>query len=825
VIVQQAVYGVVRNGHGLRIASGDQRLAAELANRLDLPDTAPPGAEWSPYVSGFPHQDVYVLARTFYDASASRAGMVLTHALFAPLDEIVVTNDLRPLLKRLIASPNLAPTEAAALEVVTGESVPPPSQDLSDAAAALVIRAAGPVVRIGASGFEELAIALWGRIWPALRRCFSFRLSFGPSDVVERPTPAIVCTPASLIGRWQQHRIVGRTGDPKPLAAGVIDGSESGAAVRTFANGIGAELDTFDELHLLEQAHRMASTADAGISWVVATVRIVQRLSPDPSRGEIDKRKLVDRIVEALPQAKPSDILTLRNLSLSGFSTAQSVWKALDAWSEKYSFPSSEDGDLLLVFRDALLDGDACAEWRRAIMNGLSRSVHSASDAFAIGFWRWATLDHAISAPLLAFVKPDSAVEARLVDATPALLDRKAAETIINHAAKHGLLSLHAVTASASLPPLEATRLQCEIQPGTDLTTVRLALRRATPKEIIDCAGEIGDHRTMRIAGEKVAATPALLADRDLAIAANRSIWAIAVEINPAAWHGPKDPRGAFDGILLDLIGGRPVPTGVLERLSETPLADLSSFSQRPKLWRHVEGPLRTRLLAATADAWFERAGEDGHNPDIEQELEQRVLSDPKLDRLLAGLAGGLISTGVRVLAALPGLDYTRFRRWVADVAREHKLLSHQNAELLGHSIASRGQREIVDDLISLRRSGRKDLNPALRVCLNLIGLWDRWLLDLLPISNADKWETFVRIAADLYPSGPDHENLWERSEGRGSDLTHSGNGMSRWRDAVRSIQRGKPPSVDRLIREMRRDYEANTQLRFLAEDPLFKAR
>ncbi|WP_234840518.1 hypothetical protein [Sinorhizobium meliloti] len=602
-IVQQAIYGVVRNGHGLRAASGDRRLAADLANRLDLPDTAPPGAEWSPYISGFPHQDIYVLARTFRDTAASRAGMVLTHALVAPLDKIVATNDLRPLLERLIASPDLAPAEAVPLEIETGDDVPPPSPDLSDAAAALVIRAAGPVVRVGVSEFEELATALWGRMWPALRRRFSFRLSFGPGDVVESPAPTIVCTPDSLIGRWQQHRIVGRTGNAKPLAAAVIDGSEPGVEIRTFANSIGAELATFDELPLLEQAYRMASTGDAGISRVLAAIRLVERLSPDSSRGEAEKRVLVNRIVEALPRAKPSDILPLRNLSMTGFTTAQNVWKALEAWSEKYAFPAVEDADVLIVLRDALLDGDACAEWRDAVADGLNRSACSTSGAFATGFWRWATIDPAISAPLLALAQPDGVVETRLVEAAPPKLDRKGADAILRYASKHALLLLHAVAASAGLPPIEAARLQCKIQPGTDIATMRLALRGANQNEIIDCAVEISDQRIMRMAGEEVAATPSLLAGRDLTLAANRSIWAIALDIDPAAWRGPKDPRGAFDVMLLDVIDGRPVPSGILERLSETPLADLSSFARRAELWRHVEGPLRHRLLAATADA------------------------------------------------------------------------------------------------------------------------------------------------------------------------------------------------------------------------------
>lgn len=822
-IVQQAIYGVVRNGHGLRTASGDRRLAAELANRFDLPDTAPPGAEWSPYLSGFPHQDLYIIARTFLDTSASRAGMVLTHALFVSLDNIVATTDLRPFLERLIASPDLAPAEAVPLEIETGREVPPPSSDLTDAASALVTRAAGPVVRIGVSGFEELVAALWGRMWPALRRRFSFRLSFGPGDVVESPAPTIVCTPLSLIGRWQQHRIVGRMGDAKQAAAAAIDDSESGAEVRNFANSIGAELTAFEELPLLEQAHRLASGGDADILRLLAAARLIQRLSPDPGRGDTEKRALVERIVEALPKAKPSDILTLRNLSLTGFSTAPNIWKAVGAWPEQYAFPARDDADVLHIIRDALVDDDACGDWRRAIALGLKRSARGAYSAFAECFWRWATVDHSISGALLALAEPDRTVEMRLLDAAPGKIDRKAAGPILHYASKHNLLSLHAIAASACLQPSEAARLQCEIQGGQDLSTIRLALRHANQSQIIDCAAEIGDHRIMRIAGEEVAAKPSLMALRDLSVAANRSIWGIALEINPEAWRGPKNPRGAFDSILCDLIGGRTVPPGILDRLSQTPLADLSSFAQRSELWRNVEGQPRNRLLAATADAWFEHASDDGHNPEVEQELEQRILADPKVDRLLARLADCPIPSGLRVIAALPSLDDARFRRWVGGVVRKHDPLSRQSAELLGRAIVGRGRRAIVDDLIVLQRSGRSDLNPALRVCHDLIGFWDRLFLNLSPISDADKWESFAHLAADLYPSGPDHEGLWERAGGRGSDLSHGGSGIGRWRDAVRSIQRGKPPSVHRLIREMRRDYEANGHLRLLADDPLFK--
>ncbi len=138
--VEQAIYGEVRGGHALRMASDRSGIAAELTSRLDLPDTAPPGVDWSPFVIGFPHGNRYVLARTFADPAATRAGMVLCHALIASLGEIATTADLRPLFGLLIAVP-VPPDALESLDVTASTEPPATAVDLVPAAEALTARA------------------------------------------------------------------------------------------------------------------------------------------------------------------------------------------------------------------------------------------------------------------------------------------------------------------------------------------------------------------------------------------------------------------------------------------------------------------------------------------------------------------------------------------------------------------------------------------------------------------------------------------------------------------------------------------------------------
>jgi hypothetical protein len=192
--VEQAVYGQVsERGHGLRDSSDKSRLAAEIYGRLDLPDGVPGGVQgWSPFVRGFPVADHYVLAKTFLDPSASRGGMVLSHALIVCLDDVCDLGSLAPLFGLLATAVNEFPISITTLDLQLAGSHEPHAPDLVGAANALATQLLLPVVSVGVPGFEGLVDALWQNLSPEMRRSFAFRLSFGPTDLVEQPLPTIV---------------------------------------------------------------------------------------------------------------------------------------------------------------------------------------------------------------------------------------------------------------------------------------------------------------------------------------------------------------------------------------------------------------------------------------------------------------------------------------------------------------------------------------------------------------------------------------------------------------------------------------------------------
>lgn len=821
--VEQAIYGEVKGGHGLRATTGNRAISAELTSRLDLPDNAPPGAEWSPYVSGFPHRDWYIVARTFRDPQAPRAGMVLSHALIAPLDAVAETRDLRPLLNALIHAP-AQPPDLTSLSIGQSGDLPPTSPEMAATAAALLSRGNGPVVRVGHTDFDILVAAIWWRLWPLIRRTFSFRLSFGPADVVETPTPSLVCTPVSLVARWREHRIVDRyLNSPPSLAAKVLgrDGGTDAGPLLAFAEDIGADLNAFSELALLEQAYRLARLAPDTLGNTVASIRLIERLSPDPRRGEAGKGDILNRLVIQLETASAADVLTLRNLSLSGFQHSERVWEGLQQWFANNPFSDADDAALLRVLNDALRENRASGEWREAVLEGVLAAVRRRLNTVFSALWRWAASDAGLTKPLWGHVGASKSVEDGLVATAPLALGAAEAGPVLSFATAGRLYRLHGVTVAAVYPPVDAARRQSAVEPVQSVEGIGLSLSRAKPGELVTAAVEVADVRIVPLAAEAVATQPELLSKADPKNAIVRAIWSTALERNVEVWRAFADPRAAFDYLLEDLLDGRSSPPGLIDRLSATPLGDLTGFPRREELWGVLEGASRDWLLRATSAAWLAKARRGHQVFPVEPALRDYITHDPALDVLMNQFANGQAAQGVQVVTALFTFDEARFRRWVETAIQRTRALRPTDAEAIGRLVDERRWNSVVADLLRNLRLGRDDVRPALRACVSLVGYFDRWFLGLTQVTSTEKWDSLLELAADLYPNGPDQEGLWERSGGRDADLW-SGNGRSRWREAVGQIRRGKGPRVERLLREMQSDYTTNADLRFLSEDREF---
>ena len=813
--IEQAIYGEVRSGHALRLASTRSKVVDELASRLDLPDTAPPGVNWSPYITGFPYGDKYVLARTFSDPCATRAGMVISHALIAPLDEIVTTANLKSLFENLIVTP-AAPDILTTLDIQSSSVPPAEAIDLTVTAESLVSRGRGPSVKIGIDGFEELIVALWFGLWPELRANFSFRLSFGPQDIVDNPLPVLVCTPSSLEARWTGRNIISIPGSKNlTRAASILYDSSEATPILQFADECGISVDRFTHLQMLVSAYELNTTTN--FEACTATIRLVNTLSPDPTVGAVGKEKLIHKLGSQMSDIGIAEMLQLRNLKID-FNGAECIWECLRSRVATYQLEKVDDQNLLNIISEAL-SAEAVTAWCDAILSGIIISACSPSSTFPLAFWRWARIQPSTLIKLFENLPSDHDLETRLSKVAPQEMNTNVCNTVMKLARAKKWLRLHGAAVGGCFEPREAVHQQLIIDTElTHLDGIKAALRRATSKELISLALESDEPRILCLAAEEVAHHPQLLNEVDFSAVSAQELWARALAINIDAWQGPADPKHSLLVILQSLIDGRQISPELLGALSTTPIANLCSYERCIEVWPRLAEPARTHFLKATASGWLEQAVL-GNVVVPDSQLEATLLAGQALDQRLQALALTDAKLAMQMIDLLPGYGELRFLQWLEHWLSTNRCMTFSEAELLGTLIHNRHWQRVVVRLVRAAKNEQNEVKPALRCCRKMVSLIDKWLLDLSIITSDEKWLVLEEIAADLYPVGPDDGELWDRSGGRNSYLLCSGTGQTRWHDALSQIRKGRGPNLHRLLEEMKRDFPANSQLHRLAND------
>ena len=820
--IEQALYGEARGGHSLLEGSDNDAVSREIVQRLDLPDTAPPGVEWSPFLRGFPYRDRYLLSRTFLDTRASRGGMVFSHALIAPLDEIASTSDLRPLLE-LLTSDDRSRSPAKTIDLVGIETNLPDSDELLDAAEALASMIELPVVRAGQAGFDELVVALWARLLPGMRRNFAFRLSFGPHDLVEDLAPALVCTPHSLVGRWTEYRVI-KSSDvhqPTSLASALLSGRGDSATLVEFMGEIGVEPSTFTELRLVEKACRLCGEEPTPESCIGA-VRLVGKLSPSPDVGCVRKELLILRLQEAVSKASVEHILLMRNLQLSAFPSPDRVWQTLKTWVVGNIYPQGQDRNMLSALQGAT-SGCAVPEWQAAFLAGLATAARACNSYFRDAFWRWIQMCPEVVDSALNKVMTESDVETCLAKSAPCNIAKDIAEVLLVLARSRGWLRVHGVVLSTMCSPLDSARLQIAVD--TDLSSIeglRLSLRNSKPEEVLNCALAIGDRRIILLAGELAAKHPDLLAQVDLRVMNAQAVWREALVINFDSWQGPVNPGEAFHTLLNCFLESGETDLPLINQLSVTPVGNLVSYPRRAEVWLQMEGATLHNLISATAKGWLIHAS-NGHVPfRPEAKLESALLAGDELEQTLNELVPGSLGVAISIISVLDRYTENSFKRLIRKKISSSDSLSIPDAEEVGRLILDRRWKETAECLVEQYRLGRQDLSPALGMFYNMLDFWTRYSLGLLRQSKSEKWNALEDLATDLYPGGPSDEGVWERAGGRDGDLSFHETGRSQWREALRKVRSGKGVRLIAILEVMKEDFPNNQQVFRLSRDPVF---
>lgn len=820
--VEQAVYGeVLGRGHGLRASSTNEAIAAAIASKLDLPDAVPPGIQaWSPFVRGFPVENYYVLARTFLDSSASRGGMVLTHALVVRLDDMCEVGSLTALFRWLAPSVTECPCSVTTIELETACSINRPAADLIGTANALTTHGKATVVRLGVEGFEQLVDSLWRNLWPALRRTFAFRLSFGPNDVVEQPAPQLVCTPEQLQARWTKHRIVNSDDQsPDSESAGILCGQHDVQPILILAENLGLEVHTLRELNRIVRLHTLLSGGKS-FDDLLAAIRLADGLSNQPTHGASIKNNLVDRFTALIPSAGCMQLLPMRNLVLSGFADTRKMWSAVELLVSNLDFAQADDSDLMQIVATSVNQDLAVLPWRAAVKAGISTAARLEKSAISQAIWRWAAKSQDAFVAALDILPVDSAVELRLAGETPRKLHVTTPVSLLLSLLKKRWLIAHGAVLASTSPPLDAADQQLKVDRDPDYSAGLLsALRYASPAQTLECALAHKDLRLIGLCADQAVVYPRILSNIRCDNITEQKVWGAAIRKNSSLWNAPSNAIDVRDTVLAQLSEGRSVDNGLLEALAQTPLADLSATPERAQLWSRLPASHRDHYLQATATGWLDVAAKGAVVSPPEALLERAIMASLSLQSVIKE-SSVTVNARLAIISALPSFLEETFITWLKNFLGGVRILSHADSEQLGTFVAFRRWERAAKYLSDRLADHHPDLMPALRLCAGLLSFYTCWTLGISKPSAAEKWNAFEEEARELYAGGPDSCELWSRAGGKNSDLPGSSqNGATRWHTALNSIRYGGRPTTRELIAAMCKDFPSNEKLRLYASD------
>lgn len=192
VLIEQQSHGY-KNGHQLlatsvRLARGDQDVVDRLS---DISGPLRPGETFDPYLTAYPlpSGNFYVLARTWQDLKAARAGCVLTRSLLVPMGVWEAIEFPVSLIENLVPVDRRETTvESIAVDPYPIRLPRIASKRTTALVEALFLENRKPIVLFDEIDSTLISERLLSAFWPGMRRVFSLcTLALSPRSVSGKP--------------------------------------------------------------------------------------------------------------------------------------------------------------------------------------------------------------------------------------------------------------------------------------------------------------------------------------------------------------------------------------------------------------------------------------------------------------------------------------------------------------------------------------------------------------------------------------------------------------------------------------------------------------
>jgi GTPase-associated protein 1, N-terminal domain type 1 len=384
--IEQQCHGY-KSGHQLlassiRLERADQDTIDGLS---DLSGPLRPAETFDPYLTAYPlpSGNFYVLAKTWQDVKAPRAGCVLTRSLLVPMPDWEILEFPASLIEFL------APVDKQETSLSCIRFQPHPirlPKIVSNRAVALVealfLEARKSIVLFDETDSTVIAERLLSAFWPAMRRVFSLcTLALSPRSVGGKPFD-LMFAPRSARSRFSQWE--GRVVEDSSIPEQVNRHRWTAVAVKHIFEDDSPSLLSLDTLGIL-RLEDGANESDLRLSLLWNELLEKSKSSPTAILGLVD-------ILNSRGKSSPEEILPFISLVTRGIDLAQRSMPPPDAFRFLLTligkFPRQLPLNILDKIRDAfaaIAAGDPKAALSLLADSGLGNQTHAPLVAAGIG--------------------------------------------------------------------------------------------------------------------------------------------------------------------------------------------------------------------------------------------------------------------------------------------------------------------------------------------------------------------------------------------------------------------------------------------------------
>jgi len=300
-----------RQGHQLlsstiRLPKADQDLIDRLS---DVAGPLSPGERFAPYLTLYPlpSETHYVVARTWQDFEAPRAGCVRTRSVLVPMSEWQEMQDVAPIVA---VATDAGADQPAERRAPAAAALLPPVDPLNgtELIEAMFLEERAPIVVFDAEKPEPLALRLTTALWPGFRRTFSMStFARSPRTIGRRSFDLVFASKEarSRFADWKGRRIDGRKRGPArhpwsaPIVAQVLSSpvpslKSLDALGEMSSDGVGSESALRVSLLWDDLRRKLPSSPNAALGMLdiantrkVRQVDLIRQLEPALARSAL----------------------------------------------------------------------------------------------------------------------------------------------------------------------------------------------------------------------------------------------------------------------------------------------------------------------------------------------------------------------------------------------------------------------------------------------------------------------------------------------------------------------------------------------------------